>query len=88
MPDRVEFKTAYVFPPEREGRVIELYVQHEEVLHIPAHVYRVGGEVMLTIFGTAGDSAWVYPLSDFRAALDAAVVALDTPPKPPVRPSA
>ena len=83
VPDRVEFKTAYDFPPERESRVIELYLEHDGGgLDIPVHLYREQGEVVITIFGREGDKAWVWRLDESRAALDAALVALDTPPKP------
>lgn len=86
VPDRVEFQIAYIYPPDRDGRVIELNVRHEGSVDIPAEFYKEHGQTMITLFSPADGPAWTYPLADFVAAIDAAVAALEGPP--PARPEA
>ena len=81
VPDPVEFEIAYVYPPEHEGRVIELSVKDPGGgVSIPVDVYHEDGEVMITIFGRQGGRDWTWRVEDFRGAIDAAVQALEGPP--------
>jgi hypothetical protein len=81
VPDRVEFEIAYVYPPDQDGRVIELFVKDNGGgVSIPADVFHEHGEVMITIFGREGGRDWTWPVADFVAAINDAVAALKGPP--------
>jgi hypothetical protein len=76
--DRVEFQIAYIYPPDREGRTIALCVHHDGSVDMPVEVYREHGETVISLY--TGTDGLTYPMEDFRAAIDAAVAALEGPP--------
>jgi hypothetical protein len=78
MADPVEFQIAYIYPTDREGRTIALRVQHEGSVDMPVEVWREDGETVISLY--AGTEGLTYRMEDFRAAVDAAVAALEGPP--------
>ena len=79
MPRPVGFQLFIAYPPDREGRVVELHVRCDDQVDIPAEVYRDGDQTMITLFSHSDGFASTYPLVDFVAAVNAASAALDAP---------
>jgi hypothetical protein len=75
----VEFQIFIAYPPDRDGRVVELNDRHDGTVDIPAEIYRDQGQTMITLFSRTDGPAWTYPLADFVAGIEAAVAALDAP---------
>ena len=76
----VEFRIFVVYPPDREGRVCQLTVEHNGSMDIPTELYREDGQNMITLFSQQDGAAWTYPLADFITGINAAVAELDGPP--------
>jgi hypothetical protein len=73
------FRIFVVYPPDREGRVAQLTVEHEDMVDIPAELSREDGELTISLFSRSDGVAWEYRLSEFLAAIDAGVAALERP---------
>jgi hypothetical protein len=80
------FQIFVAYPPDREGRVAQVHVPHDGAVDIPVEMYDEDGERKITIFARTGGVAWEYPLDDFLAAIEAAITALDGPPRPRTTP--
>jgi hypothetical protein len=79
--NHVEFQVFVAYPPDREGRVVELNIIREGEVDIPAELFRDNGETMITLFSRKDGPAWTYRLADFVLGLDAATAALEAPPR-------
>ncbi len=79
MADASRFEILTVFPPDRDGRVVQVTAPHDAVVDIPAELYLDADETMITLFSRGDGVAWEYRLSEFLAALKAADEALNRP---------
>jgi hypothetical protein len=73
----VNFKIVKYFPPNREGDVAELNVDHNGTLvDIPAEVFREEGELRIRIFPPTEAAARQYTLDEWLEAIQRAVEVL------------
>ncbi len=69
----VTFKIFKGFPPDSEGPIAELNVNHDGVVDIPAEIRHERGELRIAIFGRKDGFALDYPLDEFLEAIRKAV---------------
>jgi hypothetical protein len=77
--DPSQFRLFVAYPPDREGRVVQLTITHGNEVDIPAEVFREGDQLMITLFSHGDTSGSTCPVTEFVAAVEAAAAAVDAP---------
>jgi hypothetical protein len=77
--DPSQFRLFVAYPPDREGRVVQLTITQGNEMDIPAEIFREGGQLMITLFSRGDTTGRTYPVTEFVDAVEAAVAAVDAP---------
>lgn len=65
------------YPPHREEAVAEFHVKHDDVVDIPAEIFRQDGRLMIGLYARTGGLAWEYSLSDFLGAIASGIAIIE-----------
>jgi hypothetical protein len=60
-------------PPHRATAVAEFHVLHDNILEIPAEIFRESGRLMIAIFSREGSISWEFPIADFLEAVQSGI---------------